>query len=85
MAESSSPSAHPGYVGHHINNAKNNQEMIGEPDNIIFLKPTEHYETHSNGKYKIPTSGNTINRRELIKEAEQQATQTEQKAAPTGQ
>jgi len=50
-----------GYHGHHINNVADNPEMAGDPNNIQFLTPAEHFEVHENN-WQTATSGPLINR-----------------------
>jgi hypothetical protein len=51
----------PGYHGHHINNVADNPDLAGEPNNIRFLTPSEHFQTHENN-WQNATSGPLVNR-----------------------
>jgi len=50
-----------GYQGHHVNNVADNPELAGNPSNIQFLTPQEHFEVHENN-WQTATSGPLINR-----------------------
>jgi RHS repeat-associated protein len=50
-----------GYHGHHINNAAMYPELAGNPNNIVFRTPREHFGEH-NQNWQNPTSGPLINR-----------------------
>jgi hypothetical protein len=50
-----------GYQGHHINSVSAYPELAGNPDNIRFLTPAEHFEVHD-FNWQNPTSGPLIYR-----------------------
>jgi hypothetical protein len=50
-----------GFQGHHINNVADNPELAGDPNNIKFLTPQEHFQTHENN-WQNATSGSLLNR-----------------------
>lgn len=50
-----------GYEGHHINSAKKNPGMAGDPNNIKFVNREEHMAEHG-GNFGNPTKGGLIDR-----------------------
>lgn len=50
-----------GYHGHHINSVKGNPELAGDPSNIEFLTPEEHFAKHGNN-WRTPTVGSLMDR-----------------------
>ena len=52
-----------GYQEHHIKSVKgSNPKMVGNPDNIKFVRPKEHLELHK-GNWRNPTDGELLNRK----------------------
>ena len=50
-----------GFEGHHINNVKEHPDLAGNPDNIKFLKRSEHLQEHG-GNFRNETHGELLNR-----------------------
>ena len=55
-----------GYEGHHINNVKDHPELVGESDNVVFLRRGEHLNVHG-GNFRNETNGFLINRKSSLK------------------
>ena len=47
---------------HHINNVKHHPRLAGEPNNIRFVTPKEHYRLHGNGRYREKMTGKMMKR-----------------------
>ncbi len=50
-----------GYHGHHINSVSSHPHLAGDPNNISFVTPDEHFELH-NFNWRNPTSGPMLER-----------------------
>ncbi|KZN60047.1 hypothetical protein N474_25255 [Pseudoalteromonas luteoviolacea CPMOR-2] len=50
-----------GYHGHHVNSVNGSPDLAGEPNNIIFLTPDEHFAAHSRN-WQTPTVGSLLDR-----------------------
>ena len=62
-----------GYQGHHVNSVKqslksNRSHLIGEPDNIQFLKRQDHFDAHG-GNWWNETTGKLLDRSKRYKQA----------------
>ena len=51
-----------GYQGHHINSVSANPQMAGDPNNIQFVRPEEHFFDLHNGDWRNSTWGPVIPR-----------------------
>lgn len=53
-----------GYEEHHINSVNGHPEQAGNPDNVEFVKRTEHLQRHG-GDFRNSTEGQLVNRKAI--------------------
>ena len=51
-----------GYQGHHINSVNGSPELAGDPNNIQFATPEEHFQELHGGDTRVPTFGDPMSR-----------------------
>lgn len=57
----------PNYQGHHIRDVSSHSiKWIGDPRNIAFVTPREHFELHG-GSFHNPTTGKLLDRERMIR------------------
>jgi len=52
----------PGYQEHHINSVNGSPELAGDPNNIQFATPEEHFQDLHGGDTRVPTFGDLMSR-----------------------